>query len=108
MTQQLAPATARAGAREWLALAVLMLPVLLVSMDNTVLGLALPAIAADLHPTATQQLWMVDAYPLVLAALLLVMGNLGDRIGRRRLLLIGATGFAAISAATAFAPRPSG
>lgn len=104
MTQQLAPATARAGAREWLALAVLMLPVLLVSMDNTVLGLALPAIAADLHPTATQQLWMVDAYPLVLAALLLVMGNLGDRIGRRRLLLIGATGFAAISAATAFAP----
>ncbi|MGY4721505.1 MFS transporter [Naumannella cuiyingiana] len=104
MTNQLIGSSERAGLREWLALAVLMLPVLLVAVDNTVLGLALPAIAADLHPSATQQLWMMDAYPLVLAALLLVMGNLGDRIGRRRLLLVGATGFAAISFLTSFAP----
>ncbi len=94
----------RAGRRQWAALAVLMLPVVLVSVDNTVLGLALPAIAADLHPSAAVQLWMMDVYPLVLAALLLVMGTLGDRIGRRRLLLVGATGFAVISAAAAFAP----
>ncbi|WP_420114011.1 MFS transporter [Pseudactinotalea sp.] len=94
----------RAGARAWAALAVLMLPVLLVSVDNTVLGLALPAIASDLHPSATEQLWMMDIYPLVLAALLLVMGSVADRIGRRRMLLLGATGFAAVSAAAAFAP----
>lgn len=97
-------ATPRADRRTWAALAVLMLPVLLVSVDNTVLGLALPAIATDLHPTAAQQLWMMDVYPLVLAALLLVMGNVGDRFGRRRMLLIGATGFAVVSAAAAFAP----
>lgn len=90
--------------RDWAALAVLMLPVLLVSIDNTVLGFALPHIASDLQPTASQQLWIVDAYPLVLAGLLVAMGNLGDRIGRRRLLLIGATGFAAVSALLAFAP----
>lgn len=97
-------ATPRADRRTWTALAVLMLPVLLVSVDNTVLGLALPAIATDLHPTAAQQLWMMDVYPLVLAALLLVMGNVGDRFGRRRMLLIGATGFAVVSAAAALAP----
>lgn len=101
----LAPAASpRADRRTWAALAVLMLPVLLVSVDNTVLGLALPAIAADLHPSASEQLWMMDIYPLVLAALLLVMGAVADRIGRRRVLMIGATGFAIVSAAAAFAP----
>jgi len=85
------------------ALAVLMLPVLLISVDNTVLSFALPSIARSLHPDATTQLWMVDAYPLVLAGLLVVMGSIGDRIGRRRILVIGATGFALLSAAAEFA-----
>lgn len=99
-----APTPARAGARAWVALVVLMLPVLLVSVDNTVLGFALPAITEALRPTSTQMLWIVDVYPLVLAGLLVAMGSLGDRIGRRKVLLIGATGFAAVSAAAAFAP----
>lgn len=99
-----APTPGRAGARAWVALVVLMLPVLLVSVDNTVLGFALPAITEALRPSSTQLLWIVDVYPLVLAGLLVAMGSLGDRIGRRTVLLIGATGFAAVSAAAAFAP----
>lgn len=94
----------RADWRGWLALVVLMLPVLLVSVDNTVLSFALPAIAADLAPTSVEQLWIVDSYALVLAALLVTMGTLGDRFGRRRMLLIGATGFGVISVLAAFAP----
>ncbi|MEV8136079.1 MFS transporter [Microbacterium aurantiacum] len=96
--------TQRVGWRGWAALVVLMLPVLLVSVDNTVLSFALPAIAVDLAPTSAQQLWIIDAYPLVLAGLLVTMGTLGDRFGRRRMLMIGATGFAAVSALAAFAP----
>jgi DHA2 family multidrug resistance protein-like MFS transporter len=92
------------GARRWTALAVLMLPVLLVSVDNTVLSFALPQISASLEPTGTQLLWIVDVYPLVLAGLLVPMGSLADRVGRRRLLLIGSIGFAAVSALAAFAP----
>jgi DHA2 family multidrug resistance protein-like MFS transporter len=107
LTQELSLADAqgrRVGWRGWAALIVLMLPVLLVSVDNTVLSFALPAIALDLEPTSAQQLWIIDAYPLVLAGLLVTMGTLGDRFGRRRMLLIGATGFAAVSALAAFAP----
>ena len=81
-----------------------MFPVLLVAVDNTALTFALPAIARSLDTSGVQLLWIVDAYPLVLAGLLVAMGSLGDRIGRRRLLLIGSVGFAAVSAATAFAP----
>jgi len=97
-------APARAGVRGWLALGVLMLPVLLVSIDNTVLSFALPSISKALEPSGTGMLWIIDAYPLVLAGLLVSMGSLGDRIGRRRLLLIGAIGFALVSVAAAFAP----
>ncbi|MEW2012077.1 MULTISPECIES: MFS transporter [Microbacterium] len=97
-------AGARQGWRGWAALAVLMLPVLLVSVDNTVLSFALPEIARDLTPTSAQQLWIIDVYPLVLAGLLVTMGSLGDRFGRRRMLMVGATGFAAVSALAAFAP----
>lgn len=96
--------SAKATPRQWVALVLLMLPVLLISVDNTVLSFALPAITRDLRPSSTTLLWIVDIYPLVLAGLLVAMGTLGDRIGRRRLLLIGATGFAAVSAVAAFAP----
>ncbi|HKU28964.1 MAG TPA: MFS transporter [Arthrobacter sp.] len=92
--------------RDWAALALLMFPVLLVAVDNTALTFALPEIARKLDVGGVQLLWIVDSYALVLAALLVSMGNLGDRIGRRRLLLIGSTGFAAVSAASAFAPSP--
>lgn len=101
-----APAAVRRarGSRQWLALAVLMLPTLLVSIDNTVLNFALPAISEALQPSGTQLLWMIDIYPLMLAGLLVSMGSLGDRVGRRRLLLIGSAGFGVVSAAAAFAP----
>jgi DHA2 family multidrug resistance protein-like MFS transporter len=94
----------RVGKRGWLALAVLMLPVLLISVDNTVLSFALPVISESLHPSAAAQLWIIDTYPLVLAGLLVAMGSIGDRIGRRKLLLIGAIGFGAVSIVAAFAP----
>ncbi|MGA4839427.1 MFS transporter [Streptomyces sp. G45] len=96
----------RAGRKEWTALAVLMLPLLLVSMDVSVLYFAIPAISADLDPSGTQQLWIFDIYAFVLAGLLMTMGSLGDRIGRRRLLLIGATAFGGASLAAAYATGP--
>ncbi|MFJ2306809.1 MFS transporter [Streptomyces sp. NPDC087787] len=93
----------RAGRREWTALGVLMLPLLLVSMDVSVLYFAIPAISADLEPSGTQQLWIFDIYAFVLAGLLMTMGSLGDRIGRRRLLLVGAAAFGAASLVAAYA-----
>lgn len=93
-----------AGPREWLALAVLMLPVLLTSIDNTVLSFALPQVSTALHPSGEQLLWLVDIYPLMLAGLLVPMGSLGDRFGRRRLLLIGAVGFGVASVCAAYSP----
>ena len=88
----------------WRALAVLMLPVLLISIDNTVLSFALPDISRSLQPTGTALLWIVDVYPLVLAGLLIPMGSLGDRFGRRRMLVVGSVGFAAVSVVAAFSP----
>lgn len=81
----------------WLALTALMFPVLTVSVSTTALSFALPDIAADLRPSATQLLWVVDVYPLILAGLLIPMGTVGDRVGRRLLLMIGSLGFAAAS-----------
>jgi DHA2 family multidrug resistance protein-like MFS transporter len=95
--------TVRAGRREWIGLAVLILPILIASMDVSVLFFAVPFIAQDLQPTASQQLWIFDIYGFVLAGLLLTMGSLGDRIGRRRLLLIGAVAFSAASLLAAYA-----
>ena len=80
----------RAGRREWIGLAVIALPCLLYSMDLTVLELAVPKLSADLEPTSSQLLWIMDIYGFLLAGFLITMGTLGDRIGRRRLLLIGA------------------
>lgn len=93
--------------RRWAALAVLMLPVLLVSIDNTALSFAVPSLSRSLAPTGNELLWIIDVYPLVLAALLVTMGSLGDRIGRRRILLVGAAGFAAVSVVAAFVPSAS-
>src|SRR5579862_3918553 len=76
--------------RDWLGLAVIALPCLLYSMDLTVLNLAVPRISTDLQPSSVQLLWIVDIYGFMLAGSLITMGTLGDRIGRRRLLLIGA------------------
>ncbi|WP_168583076.1 MFS transporter [Gephyromycinifex aptenodytis] len=94
----------RAGLREWLALFVLILPVLVVSLDNTALSFAVPQLSAALNPSGAGLLWIVDIYPLMLAGLLMTMGMLGDKVGRRRLLLIGTAGFGLVSLYAAFAP----
>lgn len=94
----------RAGRREWVGLAVLVLPCLLISMDVSVLFFALPFISAELAPSATEQLWIMDSYGFALAGALITMGALGDRIGRRRLLLIGAAAFGGASVVAAYSP----
>ncbi|TXS28831.1 MFS transporter [Streptomyces sp. ms191] len=90
----------------WLALSVLVLAVLLVAVDATVLGLATPALSEDLKPSGTQLLWIGDIYSFVIAGLLVSMGSLGDRIGRKKLLLTGATAFGAVSVLNAYATSP--
>ena len=97
----------KAGRREWIGLAVLALACLLYVMDLTVLHLAVPAISADLQPTSAQLLWIIDIYGFFVAGSLITMGTLGDRIGRRKLLLIGATAFGLVSLGAAFSPPPS-
>ncbi|MCI3221970.1 MFS transporter [Streptomyces sp. NP-1717] len=92
-----------AGRKEWIALGVLMLPLLLVSMDISILYFAIPFVSQDLEPSATQQLWILDMYGFVLAGLLITMGALGDSIGRRKLVLAGAAVFGAASVAAAYA-----
>lgn len=95
-----------AGRREWAALSVLVLAVVLLSVDGTVLALAVPALTADLAPTAGELLWIGDVYSFALAGLLVFMGGLADRYGRKRILLIGTAGFGLASALAAFAPDP--
>ncbi|NUP42630.1 MAG: MFS transporter [Streptomyces sp.] len=95
----------RAGRREWLSLIVLTLAVVLLAVDGTVLILAIPALTADLMPTSTQVLWTGDIYSFMLAGLLVTMGNLADRIGRKKLLMIGSVGFGLASVVAAFAPN---
>jgi DHA2 family multidrug resistance protein-like MFS transporter len=104
MAEQDRAGVSSAGTAEWIGLAVLALPLLVVSLDVSVLYLAAPALAADLAPSATQLLWILDVYGFVIAGFLLTMGTLGDRIGRRRLLLVGATAFAVASVIAAYAP----
>ena len=102
-----APAPPRlAGRREWAALAVLILAVVLLSVDSTVLGLAVPALTAALQPSAGELLWIADVYSFALAGLLVLMGGLADRFGRKRVLLIGTAAFGAASALAAFATDP--
>ncbi|HZY05494.1 MAG TPA: MFS transporter [Anaeromyxobacteraceae bacterium] len=92
----------RATRREWVGLAVLALPCMLYSMDLTVLDLAVPSLSADLAPSSSELLWIVDIYGFLVAGSLITMGTLGDRIGRRRLLLLGATAFGIASVLAAF------
>ena len=95
--------TPKATRREWIGLAVIALPCLLYSMDLTVLNLAVPHLIADLQPSAAQLLWIVDIYGFLVAGFLVTMGTLGDRVGRRKLLLIGALAFGVTSLIAAFA-----
>lgn len=95
-----------AGRREWIGLAVLALPTLLLSIDMSVLYLALPRLGADLHANGVQQLWVIDIYSFMTAGFLVTMGGLGDRIGRRRLLMIGAACFGVASIVAAYSTSP--
>lgn len=92
----------RAGRSEWLGLAVLALPTMLIGLDLTVLHLAVPRLSADLQPGSAQLLWIVDIYGFLVAGFLITMGTLGDRIGRRRLLMIGAAAFGVASVLAAY------
>jgi MFS transporter, DHA2 family, multidrug resistance protein len=96
-TENLDVAPPRAGRREWVGLGVIALACMLYVMDLTVLHLAVPSISADLQPSSAQLLWIIDIYGFVVAGSLITMGTLGDRIGRRRLLMIGAAAFGAAS-----------
>ncbi|TCP48656.1 DHA2 family multidrug resistance protein-like MFS transporter [Tamaricihabitans halophyticus] len=95
-----------AGVRQWIGLAVLVLPALLVSMDMSVLLFAMPFVSADLRPTGTEMLWILDIYGFLLAGLLITMGSLGDRVGRRKLLIFGAIVFGGASVLAAYSPSP--
>lgn len=94
-----------AGRRQWIGLASLALPALLLSIDASVIYLALPRISIDLKANSTQQLWIVDIYGFMIAGFLITMGNLGDRVGYRRLLIIGSFVFGIASVLAAFSPN---
>jgi MFS transporter, DHA2 family, multidrug resistance protein len=98
--------TPRAGRREWMGLAVLALPTLLLALDMSVLHLAVPHIAAELRPSSTQLLWIIDIYGFLVAGFLVTMGTLGDRIGRRKLLMYGGSAFGVASVVAAFSTSP--
>ncbi|SNQ47254.1 MFSAntibioticEffluxPump (modular protein) [Frankia canadensis] len=97
----------RAGRREWIGLAVLALPTLLIALNNSVLHLALPHLSADLRPSSAQLLWIMDIYGFLIAGSLITLGARGDRIGRRRLLIIGAAAFGAASVLASFSTSPT-
>src|ERR671910_824681 len=96
----------RAGRREWIGLAVIAIACVLYVMDLTVLHLAIPEISEDLQPSSTELLWIIDIYGFMVAGSLITMGTLGDRIGRRRLLMIGAGAFGVASVLAAFSTSP--
>jgi len=97
----------RSGRQEWIGLAVLALPTLLVTMDMSVLFLAVPKLTRALHPSSAELLWITDIYGFFIAGSLLMMGALGDRIGHRRLLLTGGAAFAVGSLVAAFSTSPA-
>jgi DHA2 family multidrug resistance protein-like MFS transporter len=100
------PSQLRAGRKEWLGLGLLVLPSLLLFMMLTILFLAIPHIAADLRPSSTQMLWIVDIYGFLMAGFLVAMGTLGDRVGRRFVFTIGSAVFAVVSFVAAYTGDP--
>ncbi|MCM0621406.1 MFS transporter [Nocardioides bruguierae] len=100
------PVPAGIARRPWAALVVLVLAVVLLSVDGTVVALAVPALSADLAPTSTQLLWIGDVYSFAIAGFLVTMGGVADRFGRRRVLLVGTTAFGLTSLAAGLAPTP--
>ncbi|MEU3624631.1 MFS transporter [Amycolatopsis coloradensis] len=96
----------RAGTRQWIGLAVLVLPCVLASMDLSVMFVTLPSLTADLQPSSSELLWIMDVYGFLLAGLMITMGTLGDRIGRRRVLLTGAAAFGLASFLSAYTSSP--
>lgn len=107
MSSNTAPAVElRAGPREWFGLLALLLPVTLMTADLGVLWLATPYLTADLQPTSSQLLWTTDLYGFMTCGFLVVMGTLGDRIGRRRLLILGSLGVIAASVLAAYSTSP--
>ncbi|MEV5613184.1 MFS transporter [Streptomyces sp. NPDC052225] len=100
LRQRLAAVGARTN--RWVVLVVLCTSLLLVALDSTILYVALPSVTEDLRPTSVELLWIGDAYPLVCASLLILFGTLGDRVGRRRILLLGYALFGAASALAVF------
>ncbi|WP_328630773.1 MFS transporter [Streptomyces sp. NBC_00356] len=103
--QDMAPSR-RTGLRSWLGLLVVLGPVLLVSMDGSILFLAMPSLSQALAPSAGQALWILDGYGFAVGSLLIAFGTIGDRYGRLRLLMLGTAVFGLASAAAAFAPTP--
>ena len=101
-----ATAPPRAGRREWIGVAALALPCMLVVMDLSVLFLAVPSLTADLRPSSTELLWITDVYGFLIAGALIAMGALGDRIGRRKVLLYGSAAFGAASVLASLATTP--
>ncbi|NUS71902.1 MAG: MFS transporter [Corynebacteriales bacterium] len=99
-------APAKAGRREWIGLAVLALPAMLIAMDVSVLYLAIPHLSADLSPNSSELLWILDIYGFLIAGFLITMGTIGDRIGRRKLLMLGAGAFGIASVIAAYSPNP--
>ncbi|MFE0646089.1 MFS transporter [Streptomyces sp. NPDC058877] len=106
-TAQGRPRVAGGGGNRWVVLVVLCVSLLLVALDATILHVAVPSLTEDLRPSSTALLWIVDAYPLVCASLLILFGTLGDRVGRRRVLLLGYALFGIASAVAALATDPA-
>jgi MFS family permease len=93
----------KAGRKEWIGLIIIALPCIVYAMDLTVLNLAIPHLSADLKPRNSELLWIIDIYGFMVAGLLITMGTLGDKIGRRKLLMVGATAFSITSVLAFFA-----
>ncbi|UQA96271.1 MFS transporter [Streptomyces halobius] len=100
------PRLSGGGVNRWTVLIVLCVSLLFVALDTTILYVAVPSVTEDLRPGPVELLWIVDVYPLIAASLLILFGTLGDRVGRRRILLLGYGLFGLASAVAALAPNP--